>query len=139
MKTIKTIAENSQYWKRLAIGTLLRVRDEDAKKVVDNKEAGYVTKQEWKQLRDQEQETNKEANNAKKIKVLSGGGFPEREVNSLTIGSLREELGMASGSTVAVNGTGVTDDYQLQDGDIVAAVTSNKTGGLKVMNFMISK
>jgi hypothetical protein len=36
---------------------------------------------------------------------------------------------MAPGSTVAVNGTGVTDDYQLQDGDIVASVTSNKTGG----------
>ena len=65
----------------------------------------------------------------KKIKVLSGGGFPEREVNSQTVGSLRDELDMAGGSTVAVNGTGVTDDYQLQDGDIVAAVTSNKTGG----------
>ena len=64
MKTIKTKTENSQYWKRVPIGTLLRVRDEDAKKVVDNKEAGYVTKQEWKQLRDQEQETNKETNNA---------------------------------------------------------------------------
>ena len=64
MKTIKTKTENSQYWKRVPIGTLLRVRDEDAKKVVDNKEAGYVTKKEWKQLRDQEQETNKEANNA---------------------------------------------------------------------------
>ena len=64
MKTIKTKTENSQYWKRVPIGTLLRVRDEDAKKVVDNKEADYVTKQEWKQLRDQEQETNKEANNA---------------------------------------------------------------------------
>ena len=65
MKTIKTKTENSQYWKRVPIGTLLRVRDEDAKKVVDNKEAGYVTKQEWKQLRDEDkQETNKEANNA---------------------------------------------------------------------------
>ena len=64
MKTIKTKTENSQYWKRVPVGTLLRVRDEDAKKVVDNKEAGYVTKQEWKQLRDQEQETNKETNNA---------------------------------------------------------------------------
>jgi len=70
-----------------------------------------------------------------KIKVLSGGGFPEREVNSNTVGSLRDELDMAAGSTVAVNGTGVTDDYQLQDGDIVAAVTSNKTGGLEVINF----
>jgi len=46
-----------------------------------------------------------------KIKVLSGGGFPEREVNSQTVGSLRDELDMAAGSTVAVNGTGVTDDY----------------------------
>ena len=64
-----------------------------------------------------------------KIKVLSGGGFPEREVNSQTVRSLRNELDMAAGSTVAVNGTGVTDDYVLQDGDIVAAVTSNKTGG----------
>ena len=65
------------------------------------------------------------------IKVLSGGGFPEREVNSNTIGSLRDELDMASGSSVSVNGTGVTDDYQLQDGDVVAAVTSNKTGGIQ--------
>ena len=65
MKTIKTIAENSQYWKRLPIGTLLRVRDKDAKKVVDNKEANYVPKEEWKELRDKDkQETNKEANNA---------------------------------------------------------------------------
>ena len=65
MKTIKTIVENSQYWKRLTIGTLLRVRDEDAKKVVDKKEAQYVPKEEWKKLRDEnQQETNKEANNA---------------------------------------------------------------------------
>jgi len=63
------------------------------------------------------------------IKVLSGGGFPERIVNSRTVGSLRDELDMADGSTVAVNGTNVNDDYELSDGDIVAAVTSNKTGG----------
>ena len=37
MKTIKTIVENSQYWKRIPIGKLLRVRDEDAEKVVNNK------------------------------------------------------------------------------------------------------
>ena len=70
-----------------------------------------------------------------KIKVLSGGGFPEREVNSQTVGSLRDELDMAAGSSVAVNGTNVTDDYQLNDGDIVAAVTSNKTGGLMAITF----
>ena len=63
MKTIKTVKENSQYWKRLSPGTLLRVRDEDAEKIVNNKEAQYAPKSEWKELRDQE--TNKEANNAK--------------------------------------------------------------------------
>ena len=64
MKTIKTETENSQYWKRVPVGTLLRVRDEDAEKVVINHEAIYVSKGEWKKLRDQETETNKEANNA---------------------------------------------------------------------------
>ena len=63
MKTIKTITENSQYWKRLSPGTLLRVRDEDAEKVVNNKEATYAPKSEWKELRDQETD-NKEATNA---------------------------------------------------------------------------
>ena len=64
MKTIKTTVENSQYWKRVPIGTLLRVRDEDAKKVVDNKEAMYAPKSEWKKLRDQEDNNNKEAKHA---------------------------------------------------------------------------
>ncbi len=61
MKTIKTITQNSQYWKRIPIGTLLRVRDKDAKKVVDNNEAEYVSKAEWKKLRDNETKENKEA------------------------------------------------------------------------------
>ena len=65
MKTIKTIVENSQYWKRAPLGTLLRVRDEDAERVVNNNEAIYVPKSAWKELRDQEETTNKEANNAK--------------------------------------------------------------------------
>ena len=54
MKTIKIITENSQYWKRTPVGTLLRVRDEDAAKVVDKHEAEYVPKAEWKKLRDNE-------------------------------------------------------------------------------------
>ena len=65
MKTIKTTVENTQNWKRLPLGTLLRVRDDDARKLVDNNEAKYASKAEWKELRDeQQQETNKEANNA---------------------------------------------------------------------------
>ena len=72
-----------------------------------------------------------------KIKVMSGGGFPEREVNSSTIGSLRSELEMADGSDVSVNGIGVTDDYTLEEGDVVAAVNSNKTGGLQAIVFTV--
>ena len=64
MKTIRTIAKNSQYWKRIPVGTLLRVRVEDAENVVNNKEADYAPKSAWKELRDQETD-NKEANNAK--------------------------------------------------------------------------
>ena len=64
MKTIKTIVKDSLHWKRLPVGTLLRVRDEDAKKVVDNKEAMYAPKSEWKKLRDQEETNNKEAKHA---------------------------------------------------------------------------
>ena len=63
MKTIKTIKKDSQYWKRVPVGTLLRVRDEDAVRIVNNKEASYAPKSEWKQLRDQEI-NHKEANNA---------------------------------------------------------------------------
>tara|TARA_R110000824_G_scaffold101279_2_gene240622 strand:- start:768 stop:1001 length:234 start_codon:yes stop_codon:yes gene_type:complete len=74
-----------------------------------------------------------------RIKVLSGGGFPEKEVNASTVGALRTEIDVSAGATVAVNGVGVTDDYVLEDGDIVAAVTSNKTGGLQAINFKCLK
>jgi len=64
VKTIKTIVKNTQNWKRLPLGTLLRVRDEDAVRMVNNKEASYAPKSEWKELRDKETNTKKEANNA---------------------------------------------------------------------------
>ena len=65
MKTIKTLVENTQNWKRMPIGTLLRVRDEDAVRIVNNKEASYAPKSEWKELRDNETNNNKEKDNAK--------------------------------------------------------------------------
>ena len=64
MKTIRTIAKNSQHWKQVPIGTLLRVRDEDARKVVEKHEAEYVAKAEWKKLRDNETNNDKGASNA---------------------------------------------------------------------------
>ena len=67
---------------------------------------------------------------AKSIKVLSGAGFVSQEVRSTTVCELKEELGIDSSASVAVNGDNVTGSYELQDGDLVAAVNNNKTGGL---------
>ena len=54
MKTIQTLIENNGEWRKLKIGTILRVNDNAAKRFVDKKEALYVPKSAWK-----EQETNK--------------------------------------------------------------------------------
>ena len=54
MKTIKILTEINNEWRKLKIGTILRVNDKAAKKFVDNNEALYVPKSEWKK-----QETNK--------------------------------------------------------------------------------
>jgi hypothetical protein len=71
---------------------------------------------------------------SKKIKVLSGGGFPEREVNSSTVGALRNELDIPSRASISVNGTGVADDFELSEGDLVAAVENDKGGGQHFIN-----
>jgi hypothetical protein len=65
------------------------------------------------------------------IKVLAGGGFVEQEVRSETICELREELTISSSASVAVNGSNKGNSYSLQDGDLVAAVSNDKTGGDK--------
>ena len=49
MKTITTLVKNTNDWKRLPVGTLLRVRDEDAIRIVKNKEGSYAPKSEWKE------------------------------------------------------------------------------------------
>ena len=58
----------------------------------------------------------------------NSSSFAETEVTSTTVGSLRRELGLHS-HTINVNRTVVADDYALEDGMNVAAVSSNKTGG----------
>ena len=54
MKTIKVLVETNNEWRELKLGTILRVNDKAAKKFVDNGDAQYVPKSEWKK-----QETNK--------------------------------------------------------------------------------
>jgi len=68
----------------------------------------------------------------KTIKVLSGGGFVTQETRSETMCELREEMGISANASAAVGGTNVSNSYQLQEGDIVAFVNNDKTGGAQI-------
>ncbi len=65
------------------------------------------------------------------IRVLSGDGFVDTAVNATTVEQLRTELAIDASSAVSVNGRNVTNSTEVSDGDIVAAVSNNKTGGDK--------
>ena len=67
---------------------------------------------------------------AANIKLLSGGGFVDQSVSSETVGDLRNELNIATGAVISVNGQNVRDTHALADGDMVAAVHNDKTGGI---------
>ena len=56
-------------------------------------------------------------------------GFPERDVTASTVGALKSELGAPGNSAVSVNGITSTDGKELADGDLVAVVPNDKTGG----------
>jgi len=63
------------------------------------------------------------------IKVLAGSGFVDQEVNAETLAELREELNISANDAVAVNGVNKRNSYTIQDGDLVASVAQDKTGG----------
>ena len=54
MKTIKTLIECHKEWVKMPIGTILRVNDDAAERLINDEVAKYVPKSEWKKLRDQE-------------------------------------------------------------------------------------
>jgi molybdopterin converting factor small subunit len=66
-----------------------------------------------------------------KIKFLRGGGFVEEETTATTVEQLRSAFpdDISRSASVAVNGVSVTNAHALNDGDIVAAVSNNKSGG----------
>ena len=64
------------------------------------------------------------------IKILEGGGFVDHDVQSTTVGGLKTEKNIPAGAAVSVGGRTVGDDHTLSDGDLVAAVHNDKTGGL---------
>ena len=65
------------------------------------------------------------------IKILEGGGFVDHNVTSVTVGDLRTEKSIPSGSSISVGGRTVGDGHAINDGDLVAAVHNDKTGGEK--------
>ena len=67
----------------------------------------------------------------KTIKFLQGGGFVERQTTAETVEQLRSEFpeDITTSSSVAVNGVSVTNAHAIAEGDIVAAVNNNKSGG----------
>ena len=65
-----------------------------------------------------------------KIKLMKdSASFSDAEVSSQNVGDLRRELELPPGATVNVNGTIANDAAEVKDGDFIASVTSNKTGG----------
>ena len=66
------------------------------------------------------------------IKILEGGGFVDHDVQSTTVGGLKTEKNIPAGAAVSVGGRTVGDDHTLSDGDLVAAVHNDKTGGKSV-------
>ena len=63
------------------------------------------------------------------IKILEGGGFVDHSVSSTTVGGLRTEKDIPANAAISVGGRTVGDDHGLSDGDLVAAVHNDKTGG----------
>ena len=49
MKTIKILVETNNEWRKLKIGTILRVNDKAAKRFIDANQAEYVPKIKWKE------------------------------------------------------------------------------------------
>jgi len=65
----------------------------------------------------------------RKIRWLSGGGFIDKEVTSLTVDQLRAELEISPSADIAVDGVSVSGTHELSEGSVVAAVQNNKSGG----------
>ena len=64
------------------------------------------------------------------IKLMNNSAsFSDATVSSTNVGDLRRELELPTNAVVNVNGTIANDSHEVSDGDFVATVTNNKTGG----------
>ena len=63
------------------------------------------------------------------INLLENGEFNSRETASKTVGDLRNELDIPATANVMVAGTIRQNDFNLEDGALVAYASNNKVGG----------
>ena len=64
------------------------------------------------------------------IKLMNNSAsFSDASVTSATVSALRTELDLSASAVINVNGTIAGDNDAISDGDFVATVTNNKTGG----------
>ena len=63
-----------------------------------------------------------------KINLLENGEFVSRDTESKTVGELRNELEIPASANVMVSGTIRTNEFELEDGAIVAYASNNKVG-----------
>jgi len=64
-----------------------------------------------------------------KIEYLQGSRFVEKHVEASDIRQLRTELDIPANAEIAVNRADQPDSYLIQEGDQIAAVVEDKTGG----------
>ena len=69
------------------------------------------------------------ANDSIKINLLENGEFNSRDTASKTVGDLRNELEIPATANVMVAGTIRQNDFELEDGALVAYASNNKVGG----------
>ena len=69
------------------------------------------------------------SNEARTIRYLTGGGFVDQQTNARNVREFRAELDIDARASVSVGGQNATDDTPINEGDTVAAVNNNKTGG----------
>ena len=69
------------------------------------------------------------ANDNITINLLDNGEFNSRETASKTVGDLRNELEIPATANVMVAGTIRQNDFNLEDGALVAYASNNKVGG----------
>ena len=63
------------------------------------------------------------------INLLENGEFNSRETASTSVGDLRNELEIPATANVMVAGTIRQNDFNLEDGALVAYASNNKVGG----------